>query len=472
MDNSRSGWKRVFFLLPFVLGAVGLAVSGEKISNSLFYSLQMYVLNYSDTAPNALVEIARWTAPLASASGILMLLSTLSRKLSAAQRLRKADSVAVYGPEEVKTAVLKELGSRGVDGGNDFLKAKRYLLLGSQTENFAFWTKHSSELVDAQVYIRCDTLPGQSVSAPNLHLFQPVELAARLFWKEAKLYPESCSLGHRMTISMIGCGDLGDSLLYWGLQNNIFDPGQKITYRIFGESGSFPKLYPQLGEITDPVEFMSGSWKDHLPELKSSDRILVLSAEGQEAVVSRLLTLLPGKTLDVLTREAEVIRMLDGQERIRIFDIARETLSAERIMGDGLLSTAKRINMRYAHIYSGAEETPERSEAEWEKLDAFTRYSNISSADYHEIRLQMLEAMGAGPDGSGLTEEQKETLSELEHIRWCRYHWLNNWRHGIPENGKAKDAASRIHIDLIPYQELTEPEKQKDRDTIDVMLGL
>ena len=470
MKNSTANWKRLLLPLPLLLGVLGLTMAGQKPTDALFHSLQMYLIGYGEAAPNAVADLARWTAPLATAGGVLLLISNLSRKLSAAWKLRTTDSVAVYGPEDVKKKVLRELGKRGVDGGETFLKAKRYLLLGSQTENFTFWSDHAQQLLNAEVYLRCDTLPGQSVSAANLHLFQPTELAARLFWKQAKLYPRSCEMGHRMTIAMVGCGALGDALLYWGLQNNIFDPRQQITYRVFGESETFPQLYPQLKHITDPLELYPDGWKSRLPLLDSADLILVLPSEGQEATVSRLLTLLPGKTLDVLTESPMLLHMLDGHERLRIFDLPRETLNAERIMGDLLLSAAKKLNLRYAHLYSGVTESEEHEREEWAKLDAFTRYSNISSADYHEIRLQMLAAMGTGSDGAGLSAEQREVLAELEHIRWCRCHWLNNWRYGVPENGKAKDAKRRIHADLIPYAELSEREKQKDRDTVNVML--
>ncbi|MBQ2059268.1 MAG: hypothetical protein II488_05785, partial [Firmicutes bacterium] len=111
-------------------------------------------------------------------------------------------------------------------------------------------------------------------------------------------------------------------------------------------------------------------------------------------------------------------------------------------------------------------------EAEWEKLDTFTRYSNISSADYHEVRLRMLEAMGEPADAGAISPERMELLAELEHMRWCRYHLLNNWSYGVPEGGKNKDAERRVHRDLKPYAQLSEAEKQKDRDAVRVMLEL
>lgn len=101
----------------------------------------------------------------------------------------------------------------------------------------------------------------------------------------------------------------------------------------------------------------------------------------------------------------------------------------------------------------------------WAKLNSFTRYSNISAADYHAVQLLML-------GNEALTDEKLERLAELEHIRWCRYHYLNNWTYGTPDNGKNKDAAKRVHRALLPYAELSNSEKEKDRENIRILLAL
>ena len=105
-------------------------------------------------------------------------------------------------------------------------------------------------------------------------------------------------------------------------------------------------------------------------------------------------------------------------------------------------------------------------------LDGFLRYSNISAADYHEIRMQMLKEMGVPAKWESLSFQQAELLTQLEHIRWCRYHFLNNWRFGRPENGKRKDAVHRVHVDLVPYEDLTEEEKEMDRENIRCLLSV
>ncbi len=467
---------RLLLLCPLLLGAVGFtAVDRMSPLDALFNCVQMYVLNYGETPRNVWVELARWTAPLATAGSILLLISSVKQYAVAWLKKVFTDSVAVYGPAEDAGRILAQLGGRGVRGEEKVLPARNYILLGSQEENAAFYAANRRTLEKAQVYMRCDSLPGQSVSPVNVHLFQPMEIAARLFWKTDRLLGPAEEKDGRLSIVFIGFGALGEQLLWWGLQNNIFSPRQRISYHVFGDASDSISAHPMLPEIGDPVLTYGDSWQNHLDVLAGADLILVPERDGEiplETTVCRLLSLAPGKEITVFVSAPALLTMLDEQERLRLICVSDEAMQVNHIMESDLLRSAMRVNLRYAHLYAVAEETEENAVREWEKLSAFLRYSNISTADYHEIRRRMIRRMGGQPDGKGLTEEQLELLAELEHMRWCRYHWLNNWRYGIPADGKAKDPARRIHADLIPYDRLTEAEKEKDRSTIRVLLDL
>ena len=104
---------------------------------------------------------------------------------------------------------------------------------------------------------------------------------------------------------------------------------------------------------------------------------------------------------------------------------------------------------------------------QWRKLNGFTKGSNIASVDYHNIRRQILKK--AKEQGISYTNDE---LGMMEHIRWCRFHYINHWKYGIPDNGKAKDATKRIHICLVPYDELSEIDKKKDYDAVELLLEL
>lgn len=60
-----------------------------------------------------------------------------------------------------------------------------------------------------------------------------------------------------------------------------------------------------------------------------------------------------------------------------------------------------------------------------------------------------------------------EDIAELEHIRWCRYYYLNNWRCGADRND-----SERIHHLLKPFDKLSEENKAKDIDAVKVKLTI
>lgn len=65
---------------------------------------------------------------------------------------------------------------------------------------------------------------------PHLRLFCPEETAARLYWRRNCLYETSCVQGHHLQIVFLGFGLLGEKLLEYALQDNIFDTKQRIEY--------------------------------------------------------------------------------------------------------------------------------------------------------------------------------------------------------------------------------------------------
>ena len=457
-------WKPTLILIPFILGMVGFIMDGVSFLQAVYLCIRLYAMEHEGTPANAYIEIARWLAPLATAGSLVLAVNALRRSVHSTIARLTGRSVAVYGPKSEKEAMLKTLGVRGIDMDKRPVKANSYILLGDEKENLDFYSMYLQDL-DKDVYIKCNSLPAQASNRANMHLFSPEEIAARLFWKEHCPYELSVQNGHQLCIVLIGFGKLGKEVLLSGLQNNIFDANQHIEYHVVGPERGFAQIYHELNQITDPVIFHPGTWAEQMDIIRRANMVIVAKQHNQLEVLRDLMLALPGKRIHVLSSQPEGTDLLADQAELVCFDWKRQSMQPESILSNRLDNYAKRINLRYAHLYEGVEETVDEREIQWAKLNSFTRNSNISAADYHAIQLLMLNE-------EALTDKKLEWLAELEHIRWCRYHYLNNWTYGLPDNGKNKDAAKRVHRSLLPYAELSDSEKEKDRENIRILLSL
>ena len=463
--------------IPLVIGLAGFLLAGMRFADALFSTICLYGMEIQDTPPNFLVEIARWTAPIATASGFLMVVSKARNALRRWWSYVRGNSIAVYGPETDRRSFLEALKGggkdrlRGIEGDEDLVRAHKYVLLNDEEKNFGFYAQNKEKLKGRTVYMKSDSLRPQAVRDPGLRLFSPEETAARRFWKEHCLYGEAKNAGYRLKLVMIGFGRLGEELLNCAVQYNVFSPEQCVEYHVFGGDGRYAALHPRLSELEDRIVFHTEPWYacPGLPE--EAARILVVQQEDQAAVVTDLLLATLRPPLYVFAADASGAQLLEAQERLILCPWQEPARDPADVLSQRLYDDAKRLNLRYAHIYGGTEETEENKEKEWAKLDSFTRYSNVSAADYHEIRLRMLREDGESTDAKALSDAQIERLAQLEHMRWCRYHWLNGWSFGTPANGKNKDPKARIHVDLRPYGELSEGEKEKDRENIRLLLS-
>ncbi|MBQ5663554.1 MAG: hypothetical protein IIV19_03870, partial [Bacteroidaceae bacterium] len=221
---------------------------------------------------------------------------------------------------------------------------------------------------------------------------------------------------------------------------------------------SFLGMHSQLEQVDDPVVFHNEQWFEQVQLLEQAHMVIVVQQQDQLDLVDKLVFALNRESIFVFGNGSSQLQCIGAEQawqdevrkkqkiatrvRVEVFDWKEEALKPEYFFADDLLELAKAINLRYCHLYSGVEESPENAEREWRKLNVFLRYSNLYAAEYHDLRLQMMKAWGYTAQDP-LTPEHMELLAELEHIRWCRYHYINNWRHGIPDNGRAKDESKR-----------------------------
>ena len=69
---------------------------------------------------------------------------------------------------------------------------------------------------------------------------------------------------------------------------------------------------------------------------------------------------------------------------------------------------------------------------------------------------------GYGKAEAELTTEEKEKIARTEHCRWNAYMRAEGYIYsGSPDPGSRNDLA-RMHPDLVPFDQLSQREKDKD----------
>lgn len=140
---------------------------------------------------------------------------------------------------------------------------------------------------------------------------------------------------------------------------------------------------------------------------------------------------------------------------------------------------ARSIHSRYLHeirnqrlkandyIFYNSGKTGSQYSVDFDDLPDEIKYSNIDNATHIPTKLLSIGykirqvKKGFKPFALHLNEEEVETMARVEHIRWSWEKRLNGWTFGI-----VKDDIKKTHPSLIPYEQLIESEKEKDRELV------
>lgn len=100
---------------------------------------------------------------------------------------------------------------------------------------------------------------------------------------------------------------------------------------------------------------------------------------------------------------------------------------------------------------------------EWSALPENIREANRAVSDHLEIKLRAvgLKFSHTKTQNIELSDEQIETMAAMEHRRWWADRSLNGWRFA-----EERDDINLLHPNMVPYAELSEADKQKDRDSV------
>lgn len=356
-------------------------------------------------------------------------------------RAHRPDSCSVYGFGPDAQAMLKLLGKDGIHGNMRRPGKTGYhaVLLDNDRETLDFYKEHFAQMTTGRIALALESTADFTAPQDNVHAFSLSEVASTLFWGS---YPARSD----EKIAFIGDDPLLSNLLRQGLCLNIFLPAQSIQYHIWGAEQT-TGILPGISQITmDKIVLHHRPWQEEQTVLAGMDRIVLCDTQEKNlAVYSQLGEMRSCPSIYLYGDDAPQ-KATSPRGKVTAFGAREDTLRREIVLEEALLREAKALNDYYRKEYGGEP---------WERLEPFKRMSSISSAGYFPVLRRLFKA--------GIP---METLSELEHIRWNRFHYLQGWQYA-PE----RDNEKKYHNCLVPYSQLSEEEKQKDRNNVMLALG-
>lgn len=151
----------------------------------------------------------------------------------------------------------------------------------------------------------------------------------------------------------------------------------------------------------------------------------------------------------------------DGQ----IIPIAyrREACSAALLLDGAGDELARTIHEHYCDTIAaqGRDLTQEPAGQPWERLATSYRQANRHQADHVWAKLAVTDCRAVPEDlveAFALSPLEVERLAMVEHERWAADRYLDGWSYA-----PVRDNARKLHPQLIPYADLSEPMKDLDR---------
>lgn len=440
---------------PFIIGAAGYYTAGETFYNALYASFALYFVNPVSDAYNILIEIARWTAALVTTAAILYAIRRIWTLISQAVRCLGKDSVAVYCDEDIRVVFDKPKRPKCnvIYPGREFkpLAKSHIIMLSSDAESLKFYETNKPKTEGKKVYIALREMEYGFIKeldgSPNISFFDVNGSAARILWKRIALWENPKP---KLEITILGTGRLGQSVLNFGLLLNLYSLKQEITYNFIGSDNSYQAMHGDIQTCCgDRVLYREIDDEKNAEIIGNSD-IVIICEELSAAELQTVAVMCKGTLYCYSPSEGGAMDYLNFPS-IRAFGKHSELYTDENIRRNKLMGDAMGQHRSYLKGLGRGEISDSELQTEWNKLDGFLKMSNISSADYAPI----IKALAK-------SNANIEELAELEHIRWCRFHYLNFWSCGIPENGENRDNEKKIHKCLLPFNELPDEEKQKD----------
>ncbi len=474
-------------VLSILMATISYMYAGSEFGDALYRAFDLFGFSSGEAPVNLGIRIARWLAPASVATALIVEIAPLFRWV----RDRFAFLLyrrVIYSDTYPGVALFQNLKHRAVlaarlDQFDSAVKAKSYVIMMSDdTSGLSLYSQLYKP--DRNIKLCLNQMePNLIPSLGNTQIFNINDLVAGAFWQNKlnifNTIKESCISNHNkiihIKIAIIGYEALGKRMLYKGLLLNLFSVDQSIEYLVFGDESSCNIFAEDMLHCTelngDEVTFC---YDDPLQSGKLADAdYIIITGEPDMVLIQKILyTTIKSQIYCYDPDGVEINNMFasirssmernkhmaqgsssnsiyDMYQRLHSFGVYREVISKDKIYNNRLDREARDRHEEYISKIKKDSDGVSEQCINWDLLDGFRKGSNINACDYEETAIKLIK--------TGLFDADE--LAELEHIRWCRYHFLNHWKYAPGE----KNPVERTRSELCAYAELDEKKKEEHR---------
>lgn len=321
----------------------------------------------------------------------------------------------------------------------------------------------------------------------KVHFFSIYERASRLIVKKyspdkyVDFFKECNTPIH---VLIVGFDDLGQSLLLQAGKMYHFANRNRLKVSVIhndiNKVNRFIKKYPGA-EIVMDLNFIPQEEIDkrNIHEKTGNSEIHTIYI----CVPNGIVAIDAYNTVSQFISSAKIILCYENsdsflerivRENVYHFKINEETINMKSIIKEDIDKQAMLVHQSYMLIEEDnnddkIKELKKLTHHDWEKLTERTKNANRNQADHIEFKLRAAGCIAKKEQNIDVDKlynfnndkKMLELLAEIEHRRWNAGQLLSGWTYGKKRNDQLQ-----IHDNIIPYNDLTDPVKQYDRNAI------
>lgn len=365
-------------------------------------------------------------------------------------------------------------------------------------------------IVDLNLYTLLKETELQKTHTPvfRLDLFNIYQTAGRDILNHPEPFLNQNTDPSSVRLLIIGLGRMGESLIFQAVKQwrlHYGTSGKKIPLTLIDKQAlqkmeSFLLRYPSISnycdlqpivlDVTSP-EFLKADFLAVAQDQIAFSRIFICVGNPSVGLAAAL-TLhkkLPGRENKNHTNDIPIVirtnhetglsqylkTLKTGDEafsNLHIFPIIEENCNLDVILNTTHETIARAIHIDYIKNERESGHTPESNPrmVSWEKLPEEYKDSNRFQADHIIEKLRAIRC-GVTPvidwdDPLFDISSYSEKLAEIEHERWMKEKISAGWKWGLIRDERWWH---RRHPSIIPWKDLPQSEKDKDRNAVKII---